>query len=358
VDANFKETQLAARPDLVLIAGDLFHSVRPSNPAILFAFQQFQRLREGLPESPVILIAGNHDTPRSTETGWILSLFDTLGVHVVTQEAKRLAFSQLDLAVLAVPHAAQVEGRKDSRPEGKERYQVLITHGEPPGLLPTERGLVEYGGAQLDTAQILDEKWSYVALGHYHVQQAIGPRAWYSGSLEYIAPNPWGQKEEEAQRGVRGKGWLLVDLETGEVTPQLVPAARKVIDLPWLDATQKTAGELDTLIAAQLAAIPGGHKDQVVRQVIRNVPRQVGRELNHAAIRAVQAEALHFQLDLRRPEFRQEAASGSPGRRQTLPELLQEFLGNRPLPAEVDRQAFVRTGVELMQAVDREWLES
>ena len=60
---------LAARPDVVVVAGDLFHSVRPTNAAILFAFRQFQRLRAGLPDAPVILIAGNHDTPRSTETG-------------------------------------------------------------------------------------------------------------------------------------------------------------------------------------------------------------------------------------------------------------------------------------------------
>ncbi|HEX5632837.1 MAG TPA: metallophosphoesterase, partial [Gemmatimonadales bacterium] len=57
---------VAARPDAVVIAGDLFHAVRPTNAAIVFAFRQFQRLREALPRAPIILIAGNHDTPRST----------------------------------------------------------------------------------------------------------------------------------------------------------------------------------------------------------------------------------------------------------------------------------------------------
>jgi len=65
---------LEQQPDLILIAGDVFHSVRPANAAILFLFQQLQRVRTGLPDAPVVMIAGNHDTPRSIETSTILRL--------------------------------------------------------------------------------------------------------------------------------------------------------------------------------------------------------------------------------------------------------------------------------------------
>ncbi|HTC24368.1 MAG TPA: metallophosphoesterase, partial [Gemmatimonadales bacterium] len=54
---------IAARPDAVIVAGDLFHTVRPTNAAIVFAFAQFQRLREALPDAAMVLVAGNHDTP-------------------------------------------------------------------------------------------------------------------------------------------------------------------------------------------------------------------------------------------------------------------------------------------------------
>src|SRR5947209_14538832 len=74
---------LAQRPDLILFAGDVFHSVRPTNPAILFLFRELQRVRVALPETPVVLIAGNHDTPRSVETGTILRLYEALGIEVV-----------------------------------------------------------------------------------------------------------------------------------------------------------------------------------------------------------------------------------------------------------------------------------
>ena len=45
---------------------------------------------------------------------------------------------------------------------------------------------------------------------------------------------------------------------------------------------------------------------------------------------------------------------GSPGRRQTLPELVASYLARRPFPAELDREAFVRLGQELMDSVERD----
>ncbi len=72
------------------------------------------------------------------------------------------------------------------------------------------------------------------------------------------------------------------------------------------------------------------------------------------SIRALKSAALHFQLDLRRPEIHRTIGMGAPGRRQTLPELVRGYLAQRPLPAELDREAFVRLGESLMDAVERD----
>lgn len=349
---------IEARPDLIVVAGDLFHGVRPTNHSILFAFHQFQRLRAALPDAPLVLIAGNHDTPRSTETGSILGLFETLGADVVADQARRLAYPRLGASVLAVPHMALVQAESvDLTPDGTEPHQILVAHGEVEGLFPTDRSAIEYGGALLSREALARGGWSYVALGHYHVQRQVSPRIWYSGALEYVSSNPWGELADEHEHGIGGKGWLLVDLPSGVVERRPVALARRVIDLPAIDGAGHTALELDQAVAAAVAAIPGGLADQIVRLILRNVPRHVGREMNHAAIRAFKAEALHFQLDLRRPESHRETGVGSPGRRQTLPEIVADYLTRRVLPAEVDRELFVRTGHELMAAVEREWTE-
>ena len=146
---------IEARPDAVVVAGDLFHSVRPTNAAIVFAFRQFQRLHEALPGAPVILIAGNHDTPRSTETGSILRLFEEVGVDVAADEPRRFAYPALDLSVLAIPHQALLGGTRPLlKPEGAERYQVMVLHGEVEGVFPFDRTGVEYGGALLGMREV------------------------------------------------------------------------------------------------------------------------------------------------------------------------------------------------------------
>ncbi|HEX2450318.1 MAG TPA: exonuclease SbcCD subunit D [Gemmatimonadales bacterium] len=346
---------IAARPDAVIVAGDLFHSVRPTNAAIVFAFREFQRLREALPAAPIVLIAGNHDTPRSSETGSILRLFAELGVDVATDDARRLVYPPLELSVLAVPHAALVgEERPVLRPEGGARRQVLVVHGEVEGVIPGNRAALEYGGAPLTRAELGLDEWSYVALGHYHVRHQVASRAWYAGALDYVSSNLWGELADEADLGVNGKGWLLVDVDSGAAQVHTVPAARRVLDLDPVHGKGLDAAAIDAEIERRLAAVPGGITDQILRLRVFDVPRHVARSLDHAAIRAWKSNALHLNLDIRRPELQRTVGIGAPGRRQTLPELVRDYLERRPLPAEIDRAAFVRSGGELIDSVERD----
>ena len=345
---------ITERPDVVVIAGDLFHSVRPTNAAIVFAFRQFQRLREALgPDVPIIIVAGNHDTPRSSETGSILRLFEELGISVAIDEARRFDFPALDLSVLAVPHPALLApDQPEMRPSGSAKYQVLAIHAEAPGLLPADRSGLEYGGVIVTPEQIGSGAWNYVAWGHYHVRRQLAGKEWYSGSLEYTSTNIWGERAEEEANGIDAKSWLMVDVATGTVQPHSVKHARRVIDLPPIYADGLGAPELDAAIADRVESVPGGIAQQIVRLVVFDVARTVARELNHAQIRAWKAAALHFHLDLRRPVRNRATGAGAPGRRQTLPEVVRDWLSDRVLPGEIDREQFVARGVELVEQAE------
>ncbi|MGH7538046.1 MAG: metallophosphoesterase family protein [Gemmatimonadales bacterium] len=346
---------LEQRPDLVVVAGDIFHSVRPTNPAILFLFLQLQRLRVALPETPVILVAGDHDTPRTSETVSILKLYEAVGAEVVIDAPRRLVFPKLDCAVLAVPHQALLSPEPPAlRPErGGPTFNVLVTHGQYASL-GEARGTMDYGGAPLSFDDLAPATWDYIALGHYHVAHSVADNAWYSGSLEYLPPNPWGQLQDQAEQGVKGKCYLLVDLPGLKVTKRYVALQRHHIELEQIHAKDLSAKQIDEKIAEAVRASKPPIDGNVVRMLVWDVARATAHDLDHHAIRGYKVRALHFQLDLRRPEQRYHVGVGAPARRLTLPELVRDFLSRRLLDADVPRDELVRTGVEYVEQAGSE----
>lgn len=353
---------IAATPDLTVISGDLFHSVRPTNPAILHSFNQLRRLRAALPHTPIVIVAGNHDTPRSVETGSILRLFEALDdVHVVAQEARELVFPALDAAVLCVPHMALVsEARPALIPGDAAKLNVLVTHGELAGMF-RERDAVEYGGALLEPSDLHADRWDYVALGHYHVAHRVAGNAWFAGSLEYVSSNPWGELKDAAAEGrPEQKGWLLVELSDGaaRVAFQPVELARRHLDLEPIHAAGLAPDAVNALVRRHVEAVRGGIVDHVVRQLVYDIPRPVARELDYAYIRDLKTQALHFHLDLRRPRYQREIGVGAPGRRQTLTDIVSDYLYRRPIDADLDRAKLVALGRVYMEQVERTLVEA
>ena len=342
---------IAAAPDLILIAGDVFHQVRPSNPMILFALRELTRLRHALPDTPVVMIAGNHDLPRAAETGCILALFRTVGITVIEHEPERLRFNDLGLSLFAVPdRLGQPLPALTTDPNA--HWNVLLLHGEVQGVLPDRAVMVDRSPSEVTVAELQESPWDYVALGHYHVHRQVAERAWYAGSLDYVSTNAWGEIAEQRQHGVPGKGFAVHDLVTGEHTFVPVPSDRRFLELEPVDARALAPADVDALVADRIAQVAGGIDDAVVRLVVRDIPRHVARDLDHKAIRDYKRRALHFQLDTRKPELvRTRTGSGAAGPRPSLPMLLRDKLETRSLTSEVNRNAFVALGLEYLERV-------
>ena len=339
------------RPDIVLIAGDVFHTVRPTNPAILHAFAQFSRLMRELPDAIVVIVAGNHDMPRSSETLCILRLFVPLGIHVVDSAARRLAFPEHGLSILAVPDLPP--GDVAIEPDPSARFNLLVMHGEVEGALPEFAGSADRSALQIPAAALSSPAWDYVALGDIHVYQKVGPKAFYSGSLDYTSPNVWGEIEEQRKQKLPGKGMIERDLESGKQTFHPLPVTREFLDLPKIAGRGLSAGDLDAAIAAAVARASGGIDGRVVRLVARDVPRHIARELDHKSLREFQRRALHFHLDTRRPEVLRAQASGGPGHRPSLAEMLRESLRNRVLTSDIDRDRLVELGAHYLREAEQ-----
>lgn len=343
---------ISLRPDVVLLAGDIFHTVRPTNPAILHAFQQFARLRHELPGTLVFMAAGNHDIPKIAETGSILRLFTQLGIHVADRVAEGFTFDDRDLFVLAVPGDPALSHTTRFNHDGSRRYNILLTHLLLPGMLrhpvDADRASLEVRKEDLNAA-----RWSYVGLGHYHVHHEIYPNAFYAGSLEYTSSNPWGELAEEQDYRLPGKGIVEFDLDTGLKTFHHVPPARKHVDLPYIAAAGLSGKEIDEKIR-QCVESCADIDDQIVRLVIRDVPRHIIRELDLKALREFRRRAFHFHLDTRRPEMLRTQAQGAPGRRPSLAEMVREKLQSRMLASDIDREALVSLALHYLREVEQD----
>jgi DNA repair exonuclease SbcCD nuclease subunit len=345
---------IALAPDVVLIAGDVFHNVRPPNPAILHTFTQLLKLTRALPGTIVVMVAGNHDAPRAVETGCILRLFNQLGVHVVDQEPQRLRFPDRGLSILAVPDVPGVQPVFETDPDA--RYNVLVLHGAMPGVFADGSAYEEPAALNVAPESLHLDRWDYCAFGHYHVFRQLKTHACYSGALEYTSADIWWEVRDQEKSGLKGKAFIEYDLERKKRTIHRLEPARAVRNLPTIDARGMTAADVDVAIAANAAA-KGGIDDQIVRQVVNEIPRHVARELDHRMLRDLRRRALHYHLDTRRPELlRSLPISGGSGRRPSLTELVRDRLQSRPLNPEVDREALVALGLRYLQ--DAESLEA
>jgi DNA repair exonuclease SbcCD nuclease subunit len=331
----------------------VFHQVRPTNTAILHAYLQFARLRAALPRTEIVMVAGNHDTPRSAETACILRLFAPLGVHVADAEARALEFPELDLSVLAVPD--NLHARPKLAPAGTHRYNVLLLHGEVEGMLGPFAATQELATREIAQDELHAAQWDYIALGHYHVYRRLAPNQFYSGSLDYTSTNTWGERIEEGLTGVPGKGIIEHDLATGRHTFHVIPPGRQFVELPVISARGLTTEEVNERILAAVSACPGGIDEKVVRLVVRDLPRHITRQLDHRQLREFRRRALHFHLDTRRPEIIRAVGRGAPGRRPSLAEFVRDKLRERMVASDVDRDALVELGLRyLKDAEERE----
>lgn len=340
------------RPDLVLIAGDVFHTVRPSNTSIADAFRQLSVLTDGLPGVPVVMIAGNHDSPRSSDTGNILALFREIpGVTVVADESRRVHLPEIETAVLCLPHnSLAVEGEPPvaMQPDPSARHNLLMLHGTVGGSAAEQkmRYVTEYGGAVVEDTDIGPARWDYVALGHYHIATDLAPNMWYAGGIERTSTNIW--METESPKG-------FVEYDTERRRARFHPLeTRPVVDLERVSARGLAAAETDELIRSAVEGIPGGIAGKIVRLVVTDIPRHLVRELNHRRIRDWKAEALHFHLDARPPEIRRVVASGAPVRRQTLQEQVASYLDKHwTLTSDtLKRERLVELGTEYIQRTE------
>jgi len=293
---------ISLKPSLTVIAGDLFHSVRPSNYVVTFCFRQLRKLvRES--GAPVVIVGGNHEAPRRADTGSVLQILAEIdGVFVADSSVETFTFDNLSLAVTCLPHAALEQGilrqaaisqtlkgapvRSILRANDAFEHNILLAHAQV-----NEGWISDFGGVEVDIRTLAPHEWDYIALGHVHLHRSVARNAAYSGSIEHTATNIWSEAKAI-------KGFLEVTLPSCKQTFHPLTTPREVISLPSIDATELTPEQLMSAIEVSAHSVPGGLDGKIVRLDIQSVSRECYRHLNHKELRELRAQALHFTVDL------------------------------------------------------------
>jgi hypothetical protein len=290
VNAAFQEAItriIAIRPDLVVIAGDLFHSVRPSNSVITFCFRQLRRLTREC-GAQVIIVGGNHEAPKRVDTGSVLQLLTEIDrVHVADSGKEVFSFPDRGVCVTCLPHVAMTNlDRQGLRGDDRLPHNILVAHAQV-----NEGWVSDFGGAEVDLNALAPHEWDYIALGHVHLHRVVGRGAVYSGAIEHTSTNIWAEAREL-------KGFLEVSLPTGKRVFHPLTSPREVLALEAIDCVGCEPDQLMNLITERIDAVAGGLDGKIARLALVNISRETYRNLDHKALRGLRARALHLTLDI------------------------------------------------------------
>jgi exonuclease SbcD len=244
--------------DMVLIAGDVFDAFNPPVESIELFYRTIKRLSY-FGKRPVIVIAGNHDSPDRIEAPDALALEDAIvfaghpgakirkfknqaGVELINSEE---GFIELQLPqfgypvrILLAPYANQYRIKKFLGVENEEEELRIVLENQWKAIADKfcnnngvnlfcghfffvkegdenkeepeeEKSILHVGGAQAIYTKNIPKQVQYAALGHLHRRQTVSEQPCptiYSGS-----PISYSFSEAEQKKCIE-----IIDLEPGQ----------------------------------------------------------------------------------------------------------------------------------------------
>lgn len=301
------------KPDFVLHTGDLFHSVRPTNRIINFAIRQILRVVNL--QIPMVIISGNHDTPKQRTVGSVFSFFEVFSPYLHLVYRNQYELLKLDqVAIHAIPHCLDQEdfskevakvkivGGPPSADGGQNStFNILMLHGVVAGI--PEFSMGELAEQEIPSSY-LEMPFDYVALGHYHRYCEVEPKVYYAGSTERLSMAELGQE----------KGFVEVEIETSTVhSPQSIEtspstinvkfhqvSAREMIELPFVEAQDLDQEQVLQEIEKRTEAADIAEK--IVRLKVKNIPEHIYNSLDFRKVAELKSRAFHFDLRFEKKE--------------------------------------------------------
>lgn len=287
------DAAIEQKPDFVIHTGDLFHRPSPTNRAISVALEQFSRLNSA--KIPLILIAGNHETPKTKALSPILKIFDNFEYIYVAygQEAEIFRFRDIDF--YALPHMNSHEQtlqelEKIEQKLDMNKRRVLMMHCSVGAhYLMQEFGEWVYPKEK----EYLFSMFDYVALGHWHGFGSVGKfdNVYYSGSSERTSSS---DKRDD-------KGYTIVKIDDKLLLEHCQLTLRKFLTVE-IDAQS---------LEEELIAIESkSYKEAVVEVVVKRLDIAKSIEIDNSYIESFFKDAVYVKVKREFKEQQQKRIDG------------------------------------------------
>ncbi len=275
--------------DLLLVAGDIYHTATPSASAENQLYQFIKDAKKQCPQLHVVIIAGNHDSAnRILAAQPLLAQFDT---HVVgrfdvsapsdiileinTNNKRAVIAAMPFLRSSDISSLSQTENGPSYAQGVAKAYELALNHAykinkqNAPLIVmghlhakggdissDSERNLV-IGGEESISANVFGSKANYVALGHLHKAQQVAKNdaIRYSGT-----PIPMSFSERNYTHQVNIIEFISDEKKniSTTVNPLYIPRSADVIILPKGECVplDKLCKQIKTLDTSQNTVVP------------------------------------------------------------------------------------------------------
>jgi DNA repair protein SbcD/Mre11 len=335
---------IKTKPDLVLHAGDLFDSVRPTNRAITIAIEQILRLsKENI---PCVIISGNHETPKLKETGNIFRIFEHLDtvypIHNNRYETVIVKNKNESATIHAIPQCQSPQdfdlNLKKITLDKKTDYNILIAHGAVAGI--KEFKMNEFNELFIPVKNLKDD-FDYIALGHYHTYTKLQENAFYAGSTEHLSFT-----EADNQKG-------LLELTLGSTLKhRFIPIKTRImVDTHPLDCSTLTIENIIKKIKDTIQSIEP--KEKIIRLRLENIPAHIQRGIDYHQIQNLGKTATHFEIKSTHSKS-DDARLDEGYKMKSLADEYKKFLTTQHIP---EQEILLKLGLHYINAVEEQGKE-
>ncbi len=191
------------RPDALIVSGDLYDKNSPSNSSMRFLSDNLLRICDMVPEMPLVLTAGNHDSSSRIES--MSGVWRRMNTHFIGAAEKSEEQYLVDKHIIEIPDKGWVAAIPYIPDYQNDLYNVVLnairernTRNLPVILMghttignaifsahetTTFNGRDIVGGINSVSLNDIDDYYDYFALGHIHTPQTLGNnKARYCGS--------------------------------------------------------------------------------------------------------------------------------------------------------------------------------